>query len=154
MYYALILFYLFTDDANFLGGEGSPNWELLAPKGNRFFLPGSLGPAWQGANTTVTLDTTLENLVDFSSKDKCKLHISSQECPMLLRKNLHELFPAPEVVANANLTMITLSSQLGYESELGAKNVSLFFSHTNYTRVNDVLFIYFIVFAKTYFISS
>lgn len=86
-----------------------------------------MGPAWQGATTTVTLDTTLENLIDFDSKDECKLHVSSQECPTLLRKNLHELFPAPEVVANSNLTMITLSSQLGNESEIGAKNVSFSF---------------------------
>lgn len=88
-------------------------------------MPGSLGPAWQGATTTVTVDTTLEKLIDFKSQDEKKLHVASQECPVLLRKNLHELFPAPEVVApNSNLTMITLSSQLGIESELGAKNVS------------------------------
>lgn len=49
-------------------------------------------------------------LVDFESKDKKKLHISTKKCPILLRKNLHELFPAPEVITeNNNLTLITLS---------------------------------------------
>jgi len=28
-----------------------PNWELLAPKGYRFYMPGSIGPAWHDEST-------------------------------------------------------------------------------------------------------
>ncbi|PNF18066.1 hypothetical protein B7P43_G06938 [Cryptotermes secundus] len=31
----------------------NPNWELLAPRGYRFYMPGSVGPAWHDAYTTV-----------------------------------------------------------------------------------------------------
>lgn len=52
----------------------------------------------------------LEELVDFSNTDKNKLHIETKKCPILLRKNLHELFPAPEVITESEkLTLITLS---------------------------------------------
>jgi hypothetical protein len=52
----------------------------------------------------------LEQLVDFDNLDNKKLHIATKKCPMLLRKNLHEMFPAPEVIAeNDKLTLITLS---------------------------------------------
>jgi hypothetical protein len=55
----------------------------------------------------------LEQLVDFENTDKKKLHITTQKCPMLLRKNLHELFPAPEVITeNEKLTLITLSQAI------------------------------------------
>lgn len=57
----------FVDDAN-ENSEGSPNWELFAPTGNRFFLPGSLGPAWQGSSTTATSDLEIGHLIDFDSK--------------------------------------------------------------------------------------
>lgn len=88
-------------------------------------MPGSLGPAWQGATTTIdTTETVLENLVDFESKDFAKLHLKTSECPVLLRKNLHELFPAPEVVSNNNLTLITLSSPTIDAIEDDARNVS------------------------------
>lgn len=52
----------------------------------------------------------LEQLVDFGNKDNNKLHIVAQKCPILLRKNLHELFPAPEVITDSEkLTLLTLS---------------------------------------------
>lgn len=55
----------------------------------------------------------LEELVDFSNLDMSKLHITTKKCPLLLRKNLHELFPAPEVITeNEKLTLITLSQAL------------------------------------------
>lgn len=50
---------------------------------------------------------------------------------MLLRKNLAEIFPTPEVASNENLTLITLSSNSAKE-ENGAKNViQLFHYHFN-----------------------
>lgn len=48
---------------------------------------------------------------------------------MLLRNNLHELFPAPEVFNKGHITLITLSYNVKSEEEKGAKNVRLF---TNY----------------------
>lgn len=88
------------------------NWELFGPRNNRFFLAsGSIGPAWLNSKSTLGKDgIELEQLVDFESKDGKKLHIATQRCPLLLRKNLHELFPAPEVITeNEKLTLITLS---------------------------------------------
>lgn len=54
-----------VDETDYNSSEGGPNWELFAPRGNRFFLPGSLGPAWQGTSTTAACDGNLENLIDF-----------------------------------------------------------------------------------------
>ena len=56
------------EDADFLGVECGPNWELLAPRGNRFYFPNAVGPAWQGASTTIHLEAPLESLVDFETK--------------------------------------------------------------------------------------
>lgn len=93
--------------------ENGLNWELFGSRGNRFFLgSGSIGPAYMNNKTTIGANQgyDLEQLVDFGNKDKTKLHVATQKCPLLLRKNLHELFPAPEVVSeNEKLTLITLS---------------------------------------------
>lgn len=70
--YVLIFFYRHVD---FLGGECGPNWELLAPRGNRFFFPNAVGPAWQGASSTITLDVPLDSLVDFDGKVKNKRYV-------------------------------------------------------------------------------
>lgn len=53
------------------------------------------------------------------------MHIATKQCPVLLRSNLHELFPAPEVYNKGPLTMVTLTSrQLDCVlSESGAKTV-------------------------------
>lgn len=92
--------------------ENGLNWELFGPRNNRFFLgSGSIGPAYMNSKSTLGSDgLDLEQLVDFSNTDNNKLHITTQKCPLLLRKNLHELFPAPEVITeNEKLTLITLS---------------------------------------------
>lgn len=34
----------------------SPNWELLAPRGYRFYMPGNVGPAWHDTVTTAHLE--------------------------------------------------------------------------------------------------
>lgn len=103
--------------------EGNANWELFSPKGNRFYLPGLLGPAWQSSSTTVkNVITNVSDLVDFESKTESKLHISTKLCPILIRKNLHELFPAPEVISSNTLTLITLLTY-HFETEDGAKRV-------------------------------
>lgn len=115
-----------VDESGRLGSEGSLNWELFSPKGNRFYLPGSLGPAWHSATTTIYADVDLDDLIDFESQSRDKLHISSQECPQLLRENLPEVFPAPEVASKTTpLTMIGLASANKLESEKAAKIVSI-----------------------------
>lgn len=54
-----------------------------------------------------------------------KLQIDSKPCPLLLRTNLHELFPAPEVYNKGPMTLITLYHKSGTQVENGAKNVTL-----------------------------
>jgi hypothetical protein len=49
-YIYFLLFILVTAN-NSIGTN--PNWELLAPRGYRFYMPGSVGPAWHDAFTTV-----------------------------------------------------------------------------------------------------
>jgi Methylmalonic aciduria and homocystinuria type D protein len=105
-------FLLDTSNENGAAHENGLNWELFGPRNNRFFLAsGSIGPAYMNSKSTLGSDgCDLEQLVDFNNEDKKKLHISTQKCPMLLRKNLHEMFPAPEVLTeNDKLTLITLS---------------------------------------------
>lgn len=59
------------DNEKPLGGECGPNWEILAPRGNRFYFPNAVGPAWQGANTTILLEAPLEALVDLDGNMVC-----------------------------------------------------------------------------------
>jgi len=103
--------------------EGGPNWELLSPTGNRFYLPNSCGPAWQNNSTTTPAENCLDELVDFFSKDTQKLWLSYKECPVLLKKSLVELFPTPEVSKPDPLTIITVKSHL--DTEQGAKHFVL-----------------------------
>lgn len=57
-----------TDESHDNNAEGSPNWELFAPTGNRFYLPGSMGPAWQGASSSASAaDMDIEQLIDFDA---------------------------------------------------------------------------------------
>lgn len=126
------IFSCFLDTSN----ESSPhenglNWELFpSPRNNRFYLAsGSIGPAYMNSKSTLGSDgCDLEQLVDFKNEDSRKLHIKAQKCPMLLRKNLHEMFPAPEVIAeNDKLTLITLgqSSVASIDHEKAAINFVL-----------------------------
>ncbi|XP_065364446.1 uncharacterized protein LOC135957597 isoform X2 [Calliphora vicina] len=111
---------------DFLGGECGPNWELLSPRGNRFYFPNAVGPAWQGATTTITLEVPLESLVDFDGKNSEKkpmLKFSVNECPSLIKKSLHELFPAPEVVSSEKLAIMTL--RFSGDTEIGARKFVL-----------------------------
>lgn len=74
--------------------ENGANWELFpVGKNNRFFLKeGLVGPAYVSFQSTFN-PCDLNELVDFENKDKSKLHISFNKCPVLIRKNLAELFP-------------------------------------------------------------
>jgi hypothetical protein len=46
----------------------SPNWELLAPRGYRFYMPGSVGPAWHDSYTTAHLEEFQGTASDKNSK--------------------------------------------------------------------------------------
>lgn len=115
------------DGSDFLGGECGPNWELLAPRANRFYFPYAVGPAWQGASTTITLEEPLERLVDFfdrtTADDQTKLKFSVGACPFLIKKSLHEIFPAPEVVSTEKLALLTL--KYNGDCEQGARKFVL-----------------------------
>ncbi|XP_066993307.1 cobalamin trafficking protein CblD [Anabrus simplex] len=101
------------DDDEFASLGVSPNWELLAPSSYRFFLPGSVGPAWhdittvaQAAKTSLKKQTAVTN-ASKSSTFKCII----QDCPVLLRKGVLELFSGSEI-GESELSIITLE----YES--------------------------------------
>jgi len=103
--------------------EGGPNWEIFNPKGNRFYLPNSLGPGWQNPNSTISLNVNLSKLINFYTKDSDKLYLDCKQCPKLIRNNLQDLFPTHEVSNKLNeLTLITLSYQNHTDVEYGAKN--------------------------------
>lgn len=57
----------FLDQLDFQSHEGGPNWEIFNPKGNRFYLPNSLGLGWQRSNSTIVLDGVLDDFIDFAS---------------------------------------------------------------------------------------
>lgn len=114
------------DESDSLGGECGPNWELLSPRSNRFYFPCAVGPAWQGASTTITLEEPLEHIVDFDGKtldDETKLKLTVGECPFLIKKSLDELFPTPEVISSEKLALLTL--KFNGDSEQGARKFVL-----------------------------
>jgi hypothetical protein len=49
--YIYFILFISVSDSNSIGTN--PNWELLAPRGYRFYMPGSVGPAWHDVYTTV-----------------------------------------------------------------------------------------------------
>lgn len=109
------------DDGGPLGGEGG-SLALFSP--SRFYLPGSLGPAWLTQSSTISTNITLEDLVDFQSKSLNKFHVTCQKCPLLIRNTLKELFPTVPEAASANeVTLLTLTSPT--ETEMSAKSVRI-----------------------------
>ncbi|XP_050463984.1 cobalamin trafficking protein CblD [Cataglyphis hispanica] len=108
--------------------DTNSNWKLLTPKGFRFYLPGSVGPAWLDATTTAQVDTycdesfneeefieSLENRYQ-KNKENWKimqpmLDFVAQECPVLLRKSIEELFPECLDVTSSQLTIITINQR-------------------------------------------
>lgn len=88
-------------------------------------MPNLCGPAYQSNSSTITVAQSdcLGELVDFKNADPNKLHISSTQCPVLLKKSLVELFPAPEVVGPEPLTIISLKSS--QDTETAARNFVL-----------------------------
>ncbi|KAJ8688018.1 hypothetical protein QAD02_023813 [Eretmocerus hayati] len=118
------------DDLEHIFGV-NPNWELLTPRGFRFYLPGSIGPGWLDASTTaqvevhsIVVPNEIEdaqianarrtNELEFSESPGgilSVLHCSAQECPTLLRKGIIELFPGCFEVTSPQLTIVTISQK-------------------------------------------
>ncbi|KAH8276680.1 hypothetical protein KR044_008095 [Drosophila immigrans] len=104
------------DDSNLL--EGEPNWELTSKRHNRFYLPNSIGPAWQGDTSTVGLMEPLAQLVNFFKDDNvdgARLEFSCCQCPTLIRDSIFELFPVRAIgQRDYAITLLTLS----YEGDI------------------------------------
>ncbi|XP_033314178.1 methylmalonic aciduria and homocystinuria type D homolog, mitochondrial isoform X1 [Bombus bifarius] len=108
------------------------NWELLTPRGFRFYLPGSIGPGWSDVTTTIQVKTQLvdlhsnEQILVDGPKEKSgrllsrlrknnqrpELRYVAQECPLLLRKGIEELFPGCLDVGSPQLTIVTVSQSI------------------------------------------
>lgn len=132
----------------------NPNWELLAPRGFRFYLPGSVGPGWLDASTTAQVETrsiilddenSIENLMEATNSlpknssptesasdssgenllelNRPILHCVAQECPMLLRKGIMELFPGCMEINSPQLTIVTISQKSNPEVMRWSKEV-------------------------------
>ncbi|XP_018059256.1 PREDICTED: methylmalonic aciduria and homocystinuria type D homolog, mitochondrial-like isoform X2 [Atta colombica] len=111
------------------------NWELLTPSGFRFYLPGSIGPAWLDTTTTAQVKTQFVKLCDkeefiepLNNKNRHQKDVENwenirptldcvaQECPILLRKSIEELFPGCLDVTMSHLTIITISQKANLKS--------------------------------------
>lgn len=113
----------------------NPNWELLAPRGYRFYMPGSVGPAWHDAYTTVHTQQ-FESASSHETRKKASeytVDCVAQDCPMLLRRGVMELFPGTDI-GGSDLTIVTLSqktttdlSHTGSEEETEREKVTKFF---------------------------
>ncbi|XP_063216172.1 cobalamin trafficking protein CblD-like [Bacillus rossius redtenbacheri] len=97
----------------------SPNWELLMPPGYRFYLPGGVGPAWQNTATTLNLDDLQVTLSFQKNRGKAivitniaaTMECVAQECPMLLRQGVLEMFPGL-ASPGMQLTVVTLIQKM------------------------------------------
>lgn len=120
------------------------NWELLTPRGFRFYLPGTVGPAWVDATTTAQIKTQFIKLSEFDEDEfmesfnfksrnqknvenwrviRPKLDYVAQECPILLRKSIEELFPGCSDVTMSHLTIITINQKANLKSMRWRKEV-------------------------------
>ncbi|XP_029156728.1 methylmalonic aciduria and homocystinuria type D homolog, mitochondrial-like isoform X2 [Nylanderia fulva] len=123
------------DDIDNSAWDTNSSWKLLTPRGFRFYLPGSVGPAWLDATTTAQVKTYfdelsdqeqfLESLNDENEYQRNKrnwkvvhpmLDYMAQECPVLLRKSIEELFPECLDVTSSQLTIVTISQKANLKS--------------------------------------
>ncbi|XP_031839306.2 cobalamin trafficking protein CblD [Nomia melanderi] len=124
------------------------NWELLTPRGFRFYLPGSVGPGWSDVTTTAQVRTQMLNFsnndeqqrvcTDYLEKrparrtgrstanDKWpKLQCTVQECPLLLRKGTEELFPGCLDAGSPQLTIITICQRIGCRASRWSREMEI-----------------------------
>lgn len=98
-----------NQDPNGFSGHklgSNANWELLAPQGFRFYLPGNVGPAWHDQISIAHMPNTMIN------SDGVELECTVQECPMLLRQGVSELFPSMNANNSCPLTVVTLTQKV------------------------------------------
>ncbi|XP_021936599.1 methylmalonic aciduria and homocystinuria type D homolog, mitochondrial-like isoform X2 [Zootermopsis nevadensis] len=113
----------------------SPNWELLAPRGYRFYMPGNVGPAWHDTVTTAHLEEFQGINSDKSKKKTLEYAVEcvAQICPLLLRRGVMELFSRTDI-EGFDLTIVTLSQKTatdlihaGHEVETEQEKVTKLF---------------------------
>lgn len=109
------------------------NWELLAPRGFRFYLPGTIGLGWFDATTIASVRTQLVNIpwneekasIEYSREEspsrstrlkldsqRPMLHCVAEECPLLLRKAIAELFSGYLYERSPQLTIISIRQKV------------------------------------------
>lgn len=124
-----------TDDITNNSIGTSPNWELLAPRGYRFYMPGSVGPAWHDVYTTAHIHEFESAISHQSSKKTLEytMECVAQHCPMLLRRGVLEMFPGTDI-GGSDLTIVTLSQKttanltnMDHEVETERERVTKFF---------------------------
>ncbi|XP_015435447.1 PREDICTED: methylmalonic aciduria and homocystinuria type D homolog, mitochondrial [Dufourea novaeangliae] len=122
------------------------NWELLTPNGFRFYLPGSVGPGWSDVTTTaqrrshlldisnnneqVPLDYTDQRVSgrlgrSMTGQDRTTLRCVAQECPLLLRKGIEELFPGCLDVGSPQLTIITVCQKTNSKTSRWSREMEM-----------------------------
>lgn len=108
---------------------------MLTPHGFRFYLPGSVGPAWLDSTTTAQVKTQFVELCDeeklmdaLNERHEYRTNVENwkairgtldcvaQECPVLLRRGIEELFPGNLDVMSPHLTIITISQEANIKS--------------------------------------
>ncbi|XP_034254424.1 methylmalonic aciduria and homocystinuria type D homolog, mitochondrial isoform X2 [Thrips palmi] len=82
------------------------NWELLAQR-YRLYMPGKLGHAWLDNSSTAHLEYSKS----FQNTKGGSMEYSAQECPLLLRAGLMEMFPGLDF-RQQNTTIISLRQPL------------------------------------------
>ncbi|GFG36130.1 hypothetical protein Cfor_02750 [Coptotermes formosanus] len=124
-----------TDDISSNSIGTSANWELLAPRGYRFYMPGSVGPAWHDVYTTSHVHE-LQMEASHQRNKKTPEHTMecvARHCPMLLRRGVLEMFPGTDI-GGSDLTIVTLSQKtainltnMDHEVETERERVTKFF---------------------------
>lgn len=97
------------------------NWELLAPRGYRFCMPGSVGPAWHdifSVHPVQSLSISPDEDSDSNKSSVHALYCVVEECPILLKKDIMELFPGKDF-GGIDLTILTLSQKSSDLSSIG-----------------------------------
>lgn len=121
------------------------NWELLMPRGFRFYLPGSVGPGWLNATTIAHVRTqvVVSNKTEQAPEDyderylpdqknclqgdsqRPTLHCIAQECPLLLRKGIKELFPGCLDVGSSQLTIISICQKINSKTSRWSREMEV-----------------------------
>lgn len=123
------------------------NWELLTPRGFRFYLPGRVGPGWSDATTTAQVRTQILNFPNNNNNndnessgigndrkqrisagctnERPTLSCTAQECPLLLRKGIEELFPGCLDVGSPQLTIITICQRIGKKTSRWSREAEI-----------------------------